>query len=279
MIKTSFRVTNVWRLILYLSILVTVLPISEASSTCTFDGIYYLCNNIATQTDFLLVLPTNVRKVTLMGTNELASFPELSIIEFTNIKHIKDGFLAGLGQLKFLSISSCTNLDEIDKDIFYSTPNIEALHMDGNTRLRLAVVEAALIDKLENLRYLSLIGIQAVEHHIVLGDNFLRALRGKNLTYLDISRVPGIYIQQAIVPNLFKNLKYFNCSYSKPGMTFNTRLSFQNIDVFDVTGVQYDMLKYWIKSGERRIDVADIPKTPYMFYEGVNNPDNQISFN
>ncbi|KAL3888227.1 hypothetical protein ACJMK2_000602 [Sinanodonta woodiana] len=290
------RLVKIWRAIMYAGILVTVLPICEANSTCTLNGIHYTCSNIVTMTDFPLVLPSNIWKVTLVGTNELdESFPvapfnhrtwanvlELSILEFTNIKRINEGFLAGLEQLKFLSISSCTNLDEIDKDIFYSTPNIEALHLDENTLLRLSVVEAALIDKLENLRDLSLIGIQAIDHHIVIGDTFVRALHGKNLTYLDISRVPGIYIQND-VRSLFTNLKYLNLSYSKPvwplDMNIKINLSSVNIEVFDLTGVQYIMLKYWIRDGDRLIEQDDIPTATYVFIQGMNNPDTQISLN
>ncbi|KAL3888228.1 hypothetical protein ACJMK2_000603 [Sinanodonta woodiana] len=290
------RQVIVWNVILFLSILLTVSPICEANSNCTVNGNHYICSSIDSQTDFPLVLPTNVRKVTLMGTNELdesflarrfnsqkwANVSDLSILEFTNMKHIKEEFLAGLEQLKFLSISSCTNFDEIDKDIFCSTPNIEALHLDENTRLRISVVEAALIDKLNNLRYLSLIGIQAIEQHIVLGDNFMRALRGKNLTYLDISRVPAIFIPNDVTM-LFTNLKYLNLSYSKPvwphDMKVNMNLSSLNINVFDLTGVQYSMLKYWINDGELPSKLADIPKATYMYIQGVNNQNNQISFN
>ncbi|KAL3888229.1 hypothetical protein ACJMK2_000604 [Sinanodonta woodiana] len=294
--ETFDRQGKVWRLIMYVSILLTVLSTCEANSTCTVNGIHYICKNIATKTDFPLVIPTNIRKVTLMGTNELASFPgerfnhptwanvlELSILEFTNIEHIKEGFLIGLEQLKFLSISSCTYLYEIDQGIFLSTPNVEALHLDGDTRLNLSRVETALTDKLINLRYLSLIGIKAVKQHVVLEDTFLRALRGKNLTYLDISRVKSIIIKQAIVQELLANLKYLNLSYSAPALPteMNIDASFlsQNIEVFDLTGMQYTMLNYLIKGGERRIQNTDIPKATYVFIQGVNNPDTPVSVN
>ncbi|KAK3598717.1 hypothetical protein CHS0354_003278 [Potamilus streckersoni] len=227
-IQTFGLLTKERILIFYLSILVSVIPISEASSTCTVNGIYYLCNNIANKTDFPLVLPINVRKITLMGTNKLdqtfpntrfihhtwANVTELSILEFTNADHVGSGFFNGINELKYLSISSCTDLNVIDPDIFHSTPNIEALHLDANTRLKLSTVEAALIDKLNNLKYLSLIGIQASEKYVILGDNFYKALRRKKLTYLDISGVNVIYVEYVFAQDLFANLKYLILSYS-----------------------------------------------------------------
>ncbi|KAL3888326.1 hypothetical protein ACJMK2_000696 [Sinanodonta woodiana] len=246
-IQTFDRQMTVWRLILYLSIVVTALPISEANSTCTVNGIHYICISIATKTDFPRILPTNVQKVTLKGTNELErSFPgerfthhtwatvtELSILEFTNIESIDKWFLNGLEELKVISISSCTHLKVIDRDTFNFTPNIEELHLDGNTRLNLSIVEAALVDKLNSLKYLSLIGIQNSENHIVLGDNFLKALHGKNISYLDISGVNVIVMENAVAQDVLANLKYLNLSYSKvispSGMDHIYRSLMQNI--------------------------------------------------
>ncbi|KAL3886754.1 hypothetical protein ACJMK2_026727 [Sinanodonta woodiana] len=297
-IQTSDRLAKVLSLILYLSILVIGLPISEANSTCTVNGIQYLCKNIATETDFPSMLPTNVRKVSLKGTNVLyKSFPaelfnhetwanasELSVMEFTSVGQIERGFLDGLEKLKFLSISSCTDLEVIDPDTFHPTPNIEELHLDGNRRLKLSIVEAALTNKLSTLRYLSLIGIQSFEQHVVMGDNFVKALHRKNLTYLDISGVKVIYVQQTFKQNVFANLKYLNLTYSTPVLSrgiINKMMFFrQNIEVLDFTGVQYNIGKYTIQGEEKIIDLAQkFPKTMYLFAQGMVTPNSQIVFN
>ncbi|KAK3592434.1 hypothetical protein CHS0354_017232 [Potamilus streckersoni] len=297
-IQTSDRLAKEQILIIYISILVSVIPITEASSTCTVNGIYYLCNNITSKTDFPLVLPTNVQNVKLMGTNKLEqSFPdalfnhptwanvsELSILAFTKADHIGSGFLNGLKELKYLSISSCTDLNLIHPDIFHSTPNIEALYLDGNSKLKIYIVAAALINKLSNLKYLSLIGIQASEEHVVLEQNFSKALQKKNLTYLDISGVNIIYVNHVIVQDLFANLKYFNFSYSKivspRGMNDHYNSLFKNIELLDLTGTQYSRLKFYPIKEEQRISVSDFPIAPeYFFAQGIFRPDYPIMWN
>ncbi|KAL3888290.1 hypothetical protein ACJMK2_000661 [Sinanodonta woodiana] len=227
-IQSFERLLSTCILLMYQSILVMALHISEASPNCTVTGIHYFCNNIATLTDLPLVLPINVRKVTLMGIYERkpsfsgerfthhtwAKVSELSILEFTNVDRIESGFLNGLNELQFLSVSSCTHLGEIDPDTFYSTPNIEELHFNWNRVLDLSMVEAALIGKLSNLRYLYLIAIQGVKQHVVLGEKFVKALHRKNLTYLDISRVNAIYMEHILVPEVLANIVNLNLSYS-----------------------------------------------------------------
>ncbi|KAL3888292.1 hypothetical protein ACJMK2_000663 [Sinanodonta woodiana] len=289
------RIANEWSIIIYLLILVNVVPISEAISNCTLNGIRYLCSNIATTTDFPLVLTANVRKVTLIGTNELShSFPderfthhtwskvsELSILVFTNVDSIERMFLNGLEELKFLSVSSCTDIHTIDKDTFSFTPNIEELHFDGDTRLHLYVVEAALTDKLSNLRFLSLIAIQGSENHVVLGKNFSNALLGKILTALDISRVNVIYVEHAITQDVFGNLKYLNVSYSTillpRKLNDISRGLAPNIELLDITGVRYLLLNSMIE-GEYQIEECFLDLKPmYFFLQGIFEPDIQVN--
>ncbi|KAL3888315.1 hypothetical protein ACJMK2_000689 [Sinanodonta woodiana] len=287
------RLPNACSRIMYLSILVTVLAISEAKSNCTVNGINYICNNIATHTDFPLVLPTNVLKVTLRGTNEIfKSFPlerfthqtwanvsELSVLEFTNVDRIESGFLNGLKELKVISISSCTLLKVIDHDTFKSTPNIEELHLDFNSRLQLYMVESALFDKMSNLRYLSIIAIQRSKQHVVLGKNFSMALHRKNLTYFDISRVNAIYVEHVIVHELLANLIYLNLSYSTiilPQELSNKSKSFlKNMQLLDLTGVQYMSRKYMIQ-GEKQFKAAEFPMAKHLFLKDMFNPDSKV---
>ncbi|KAK3609561.1 hypothetical protein CHS0354_019573 [Potamilus streckersoni] len=202
---------------------------SEANVTCTVNDISYICNNIADETDFPLSLPANIRKVTLFGNTALeGSFPnglfrsrtwsnisELSILEFIGVDFVEKDFLVGLDKLIFLSISSCPDLERIDPGVFHSTPDLEALHLDGNFFLKIYVVEAALNGKLDKLKYLSLIGIQGIERHVFLGENFTKALRTKHLTYLDISGVKTIFVEHVdVVQEVMSNVKYLNLSYS-----------------------------------------------------------------
>ncbi|KAL3888289.1 hypothetical protein ACJMK2_000660 [Sinanodonta woodiana] len=293
-IQSFERLLSTCSLLMYQSILVMVLHISEASPNCTVNGIHYFCNNIATLTDFPLVLPINVRKVTLMGTYELepsfsgerfthhtwANVLELSILEFTNVDRIESGFLNGLKQLQFLSVSSCTHLGEIDPDTFYSTPNIEELHFNWNRVLDLSMVEAALIGKLSNLRYLSLIAIQGVKQHVVLGENFMKALHSKNLTYLDISRVNTIYVEHILVPDVLANIVNLNLSYSSimfpHEITDKTISLINNMHLLDLTGIRFMIWKYNMK-GEMLLKVSELLNPMYLFLQGVLNTGSKVS--
>ncbi|KAL3888324.1 hypothetical protein ACJMK2_000694 [Sinanodonta woodiana] len=290
------RPAKILRLILYLSILLTVVLICEAKSTCTVNGINYICSNIVTRSDFPLELPSNVRKVTLMGTRELndafpnglynhitwANVSELSILKFTNIDIIEKSFLNGLEELKVISISYCTHLQIIDQDIFNYTPNIEELHFDGNTRLNLSRVEAALIDKLSNLRYLSLIGIQALERHLVLGDNFVKALHAKNLSCLDISGNNVIIVENAVVNDVLPNLKYLNVSYSQilapSGLDNMAKSFFKTIELLDLTGVQYLFFEYTTQE-ERIIKGAENSHAMYFLMREMVNKHAKVIYN
>ncbi|KAL3888672.1 hypothetical protein ACJMK2_001036 [Sinanodonta woodiana] len=229
-----------------------IVLISGANVTCSVKFSSYICQHIAKMADFPTSLPANIQTVTLFGTNKLTqSFPnklfrnpswsnvfKLSVLEFNSIELIEEDFLDGLDNLKFLSISSCPKLNKIHPDIFNSTPDLEALHLDGNHYLKLSVVEQALNGKLHKLKYLSLVEIEAVKGRVVLGENYTNALSTKNITYLDISGVKTIIVDHGSVQNILSNVKYLNVSHSTLLSADGIQLKdsyFRNIEFLDLT--------------------------------------------
>ncbi|KAK3609552.1 hypothetical protein CHS0354_019563 [Potamilus streckersoni] len=278
-------------------ILVVILHTSEANVTCTVNDISYICKNIAKETDFPLSLPANIRKVTLFGTDALdRSFPnglfrsqtwanisELSILEFTDVDFVEKDFLVGLEKLIFLSISSCPDLEHIDPDVFHSTPDLEALYLDGNSYLKIYAVEAALNGKLGKLKYLSLIGIQATQRHVVLGENFTKALSTKNLTYLDISGVKTILVEQvAVVEEVLSNVKYLNVSDSTLLASYGVQIQIdsllRNVELVDITSCK-SLGQYAVESRDSIISRASFPNVKYLFAQHIAEPNIQVRLN
>ncbi|KAL3888420.1 hypothetical protein ACJMK2_000787 [Sinanodonta woodiana] len=264
-------------------------PFSEANVTCAVNGISYICKNITTKDEFPLSLPANIRHVTLIGTDTLdknfpnglfrnptwANVSELSIVEFSKIDFIEEEFLDGLEKLKYLSISSCPDLGRLHPNVFHSTPDLEALHLDWNPYLKLAIVEKALNGKLEKLKYLSLIGIQSFYRNVILGENFAMALRTKNVTYFDISRVNVLVVEHETVVEMISKIRYLNVSYttilSTVPVTDVVPLLFQNIELLDLTGcvsmLQFDTtLNDTIVRWDRDLNIV------YVFAENTIDP-------
>ncbi|KAL3888603.1 hypothetical protein ACJMK2_000968 [Sinanodonta woodiana] len=272
-----------------------LVPIVGASVTCTVKFSSYICKNIANKTDFPISLPENIRKVTLFGTNKLdRSFPnglfrnptwanvsELSILEFSMIDFIEEEFLAGLINLKFLSISSCPELKEIDPDVFHSTPDLVALHLDGNLFLKLPVVEQALNGKLDKLKYLSLIGIEAIGRRVVLGERFTEAIGTKNLTYLDMSRVRAIIVEHAAVQQILSNVKYVNVSFSKLLTADGIQLKdsyFRNIEFLDLTS-STSIGQYSFLLEDLNVSRVLCEKIKYLFAQQLTDPHFPVRLN
>ncbi|KAL3887927.1 hypothetical protein ACJMK2_000312 [Sinanodonta woodiana] len=241
-----------------ISVLVTIYGIItaiEANVTCIEDDTSYSCRNIANKTDFPQSLHANTRKVKLTGTKEFrGDFPtnlfltstwsnvsELFINEFPAVKEIPAKFLAGLEHLAFLSISSCSDLKYIHNETFLYTPDLQALHLDENVHLKIAHVEAALTGQMNNLKYLSLIAIQAKMEPAVLGMNFSKAMQGKNLTYLDISRANIVTLAPDIWYNIISTVRYLNVSYSSfviQGLRLRKSANY-NIELVDISGCRF----------------------------------------
>ncbi|KAK3603950.1 hypothetical protein CHS0354_036788 [Potamilus streckersoni] len=241
------------RLLSVLLIVHVIITATEANVTCSADDTSYLCKNIGNKNDFPHSLHANTRKVTLIGTDELngyfpiarfnnqtwANVSELTMTKFDNVDFIPAGSLDGLEHLEFLSISSCSDLNYIDPDIFRYAPDLQALHLDENPHLKVSHVEAALVGKLSNLKYLSLIAIQAKKEPAVLGSNFIKALQGKKLTYLDISRANVLSLTPDIWHDTMLTVRYLNMSYSSfvvLGFRLNVSRSNYNLELFDISG-------------------------------------------
>ncbi|KAL3888964.1 hypothetical protein ACJMK2_001323 [Sinanodonta woodiana] len=272
-------------LILFLYFVVFVfLSSSDAHVSCIVKGITYTCTNISSKADSPLVLPANIQQVTILGSNnhELSltsglfkhetwtNVSELSILEFSNEKD----FLDGLGKLTLLSVSACPELESIDPDVFHSTPDIEALHLDENYNLRLSQVEATLTGRLSKLKYLSLIGIQATKTRVVLGETFPKALRAKNLTNLNASRVKILYIEHDSVLETLATLKYLNLSYSPIVIADNvkaadmTGMSNNTFELLDLTGSPI-IVPYRIEKWDETITRNKLPNILYLFAHGI----------
>ncbi|KAL3888599.1 hypothetical protein ACJMK2_000964 [Sinanodonta woodiana] len=273
-----------------------LIGIYGANVTCTVNYISYICKHIANTADFPIVLPANIRKVTLFGTNQLdRSFPnglfrnpswlnvsELSILEFSSIDFIEEEFLAGLDNLKFLTISSCPELKKIQPDVFQSTPDLEALYLDGNHYLKLPVVEQALNGTLDKLKYLSLTGIEVIGRHVVLGEKFARVLFTKHLTYIEISGVKTIIIEHVDVLKLLSNVKYLNISYStllvadSIGRPVNEY--FRNIEYLDATSTT-SFGQYNLHLDDSNISWVLGENIKYVFAQHITDPNVRLRLN
>ncbi|KAL3888320.1 hypothetical protein ACJMK2_000690 [Sinanodonta woodiana] len=270
---------------------------SDAHVVCTVNGISYTCTNISINTYFPLVLPENIQQVTIDGSNtaELSltsglfkheswtNVSELSILEFSNAKFIERDFLDGLEKLKFLSISACPALMTIDPDAFQYTPDIEALHLDENYNLKLSQVEATLTGRLNKLKYLSLIGIQATKTRVVLGERFSKALHSKNLTNLIISRVKLLYIEHDSVLKTLAALKYLNLSFSSILLATNIQFTHTGIvsnrlELLDLTGCPM-IVQYGLKKRDAIITRSILENIPYLFLQSITYYSNQLKIN
>ncbi|KAL3888288.1 hypothetical protein ACJMK2_000659 [Sinanodonta woodiana] len=282
-------------LIVSLLIIVSVvISSSDVHVTCTLNDISFTCTNISSKTDFPLVLPANIQQVTICGSNtaELSltsglfkheswtNVSELSILEFSDASCIERDFLDGLGKLKFLSISACTELKSIDPDVFNSAPDIEALHLDENYKLELSQVEAALAGRLSKLRYLSLIGIQATKTRVVLGESFSKALQSKNLTNLILSRVRLLYIEHDSVLETWATIRYLNISYSSILVAANikwmqtgiVRNKFELVDISGSPRIIQDTIKTQVVNITRYMH----QNITYLFMQSITYYPNQF---
>ncbi|KAL3888697.1 hypothetical protein ACJMK2_001061 [Sinanodonta woodiana] len=281
----------------FVSLIASILVlISGANVTCTVNFSSYICKHIANMADFPIVLPANIRKVTLFGNNTLnryfrnglfnnptwANISDLSILEFNSIVSIEKDFLDGLDNLTFLSISSCLELKDIHPDVFNSTPDLQALYLDDNPYLKLPVVEQALNGRLGKLKYLSLIGIHSYGRRVVLGENFSKALGTKNLTYLDLSRVKTIILQHGDVQNIFSNVKYLNISYSvlvaDEGIQNLDDSYFRNIEFLDLTSCT-SLSHYAIILEDLNISWVLFENIKYLFAQNIMIPDIRVRLN
>ncbi|KAL3888579.1 hypothetical protein ACJMK2_000944 [Sinanodonta woodiana] len=285
------------RFIFFVCFIASVLVlISGVNVNCIVNFSSYICKHISNIANFPIVLPANIRKVTLFGTDFLnrsllnglfrsptwTNISELSILEFNVIVSIEKDFLDGLDNLKFLSISSCLGLKDIHPDVFNSTPDLEALYLDDNPYLKLPVVEEALNGRLDKLKYLSLIGIQAFGRRVILGENFSKALCTKNLTYLDISGVKTIMLQHRDVQNVFPNVKYLNISYSLlmagDGLQNLGDSYFRNIEFLDLTSCT-SLSHYTIKLEDFNISWVLFENIRYVFAQHIMIPDIGVRLN
>ncbi|KAK3600066.1 hypothetical protein CHS0354_032406 [Potamilus streckersoni] len=234
-----------------------IVGITESRS-CNLEGTSYICTDISHIEDCPHSLPNRVEKVTLIGTRNITeSFPnglfqdiswrnvsELYVHMFTRIHLIHKSFLIGLNHLKLLSISECYYLQFIDPELFDSTPDLEALYLNGDGILRLYFVENALNGKVNKLKYLSLQQIQTKIHEAsFIGRNFSNALVGKKLLYLDLSyaNIAGYSFVDSFHDAL-NNLKYLNLSHSKFPVysVLQSKLYdiFPKLEVVDFSGCQ-----------------------------------------
>ncbi|KAL3888215.1 hypothetical protein ACJMK2_000591 [Sinanodonta woodiana] len=266
---------------------------SDAYVYCTVKSVTYTCTNISSEADFPHVLPPKIQHVTILGRHNhdisltsghfkhetWKNVSELSILEFNNVLSIEKEFLYGLVNLKFLSISACPDLMSIDPNVFNSTPDIEALHLDENYNITLSVVEATLTGRLSKLRYLSLIGIQATRTRVVLGERFSKALQSKNLINLIISRVRLLYIDHKSVLETLATLKYINVSYTSILVAANINWIHTwrvgiTFELMDLTGCP-TILQY----GKQKV-VATIQRNvfniTYLFVQSITYYSNQI---
>ncbi|KAL3888668.1 hypothetical protein ACJMK2_001032 [Sinanodonta woodiana] len=282
---------------LFLSFMASlIVPMFGANLTCTVNFSSYICKHIANTSDLPVSIPVNIRKVTLFGTNTLdryfpnglfrnptwANVSDLSILEFDSIVRIEEDFLHGLDNLKFLSISSCPELKDIHPNVFHSTPDLEALYLNDNPYLKLPVVEEALNDKLHKLKYISLIGIEAIGRHVLLGNNFVRALRTKNLTYIDLSGVKTIIIEHKDVQTLLSNVKYLNISYSTVLPTYVPEVPvdsyFRKIEFLDLTSCT-SLGKYAINFEDLTISSVWFENIKYLFTQHLIDPYSRLKVN
>ncbi|KAL3888266.1 hypothetical protein ACJMK2_000637 [Sinanodonta woodiana] len=281
-------------LIIYLHFIVAVFrSSSDAHVYCTVKGVTYTCTNIS-KADFPHVLPAKIQHVTILGRHNhdisltsgrfkhetWKNVSELSIREFNNVQSIEKEFLYGLVNLKVLSISACPDLLNIDSDVFNYTPDIEALHLDENYNLNLSKVEATLTDRLNKLKYLSLIGIHATRTRVVLGERFSKALQSKNLTGLIISRVKLLYIEHYSVLETLTTIKYLNISYTSILVAANINwmhnLRARNaFELLDLTGCP-TLAQYGMKMVVSNLKRNVFQNVTYMFMQSNTYYSNQI---
>ncbi|KAL3872679.1 hypothetical protein ACJMK2_035890 [Sinanodonta woodiana] len=268
------------------------------SISCISEDTSYICSDILRTDNFPSALPTNVDKVTLIGTDESSlSFPhspfndrswenvsELTLLKFGDIEKIEQYFLDGLSHLRYLSISGFPRLRSIDPDAFQSTLDLVALHLDGDINLELSVIEKALEGKVSKLKYVSLQGL-GMDHHSpgIMGTKFFNAIREKNMSYLDVSsaNIAGISVDSKTVT--YSNLLYLDASYSKLAMIgighkSNFDYSLSKLEMLDVSGC-LSIIHTLREQTAKKMD-CDIPnRIKYVFAEALVKPDVRIELN
>ncbi|KAK3587771.1 hypothetical protein CHS0354_042731 [Potamilus streckersoni] len=264
-------------------------------SSCISEGTSYICRDIQRIVDLPFALPNFVDKVTLIGAGEsMESFPkspfndrswenvsELTLLKFEDIYKIEKSFLDGLSHLRYLSISALTHLRYIDPDVFQSTPDLSALHLDGDINLELSVIEKALEGKVSKLKYLSLQGL-SMDHVApgILGKRFFNALRGKNITYLDVSSANIAGIVADSKDDTYSSWLYVDVSHSKLALIgighkghFDTSLS--KLEMVDVSGC-LSIMQSLREQAVMKIDCDIPPRLKYVFSEAIVKPDIRI---
>ncbi|KAK3609559.1 hypothetical protein CHS0354_019571 [Potamilus streckersoni] len=274
---------------IYISCLIGLLALNGESRSCNLEGTSYICNNVSQIEDIPTSLTYSVQKVTLTGTDELSgSFPNglfhdiswvnvtaLSILQFTSIDSIDKSVFDGLDSLRYLSISSCRSLNYIHPEVFNSSPDIEALYFDGDMNLKLSVVENALKDKANKLKYLSLRYLQMETNEAsFLGERFYNALKGKELICLDLSyaNIAGLSFNDSYDSAAFYHLRYLNVSHSKmpcAGIAHKTSIgdSLPNLQVLDVSGCE-SLVTYHKPNTQHKL-TCDLPQE-LKYYFGAD---------
>ncbi|KAL3890437.1 hypothetical protein ACJMK2_002719 [Sinanodonta woodiana] len=204
------------------------------------------------------ILPNNTRTFFFRVAKNAHLFNE-SVISFADItwEHVEEMTLQyihylqlnqtrlyGLSRLKVLRLMHNTLTDILHPEAFLLTPHIEVLDLSYNPWLSIKSVVAALKDSLPSLTYLDLCNLQTNIHQpFMLNRELAKAMEGKPLTTLNVSKCRISFIEHGILSN---SLRYLNLSNTYNVWFFESRnISWlPRLEEIDISNTSYILKPY-----------------------------------
>lgn len=155
--------------------------------------------------------------------------------------HLMTSCFGGLRRLLELKIFIIDYINHFDPGLFLKLDNVQTLDLSGCTRLDLRRVLPALTgsEKLPRLEKLLLSNVGASIYPSSFDMSFTRALKGKNITHLDVSRSQIAMFNITSCTKDLKQLKVLNVSYSTVSETYHKGTEVSDVLHIDMLDVSY----------------------------------------